>query len=79
MANPHPHHDGLLAALDRAKSQSRLAEICGCTQGNIWQLKRNGSALPAHFVLSVEAELGIPRHELRPDIYPPAEQVRTQA
>ena len=29
--------------------------------------------LPGEFVLSIERETGVSRHELRPDLYPPAE------
>lgn len=58
-----------LAAVD--KNQSELARICGCTQGAIWQmLNKPEPRLSVPYVLKVEAALGIPRHRLRPDIYP---------
>jgi DNA-binding transcriptional regulator YdaS (Cro superfamily) len=63
-------HSAFLAALAVAGSQVRLAEICGCTQGNIWQLKAKKSSLPGQYVLKVEAATGVSRHQLRPDLYP---------
>lgn len=60
-----------LAAVDN--SQTRLAKICGCTQGAVWQmLNRPEPGLSPKYVLKVEAALNIPRHLLRPDYYPPA-------
>ena len=59
------------AALGMAGSQSGLARVCGCTQGAIWQmLQRPSPQLSTPYVLKVEAAYGIPRHLLRPDIYP---------
>ncbi|API58888.1 hypothetical protein BSL82_05825 [Tardibacter chloracetimidivorans] len=66
-----PEHAAFLEALEAAGSQTALATMCGCTQGNIWQLLQKGSALPAKYVLKVEAGTGVPRHRLRPDLYPP--------
>lgn len=61
----------LRAALTAAGGQSKLAEVCGCTQGAIWQmLNKPRPRLSVQYVLKVEDALGIPRHMLRPDIYP---------
>jgi DNA-binding transcriptional regulator YdaS (Cro superfamily) len=57
-------------AITRVGSQSALAKICGCTPGNINQLVQKKSDLPAEYVLAVEAATGVPRHALRPDLYP---------
>lgn len=52
-------------------NQSKLARICGCTQGAVWQmLNKPQPMLSVQYVLKVEAALGIPRHHLRPDVYP---------
>lgn len=59
-----------VAAVKRAGGQTKFAAICGCTQGNIWQLLKNESKLPPQYVLAVESALGVSRHVLRPDIYP---------
>ena len=72
MAKKLPLHiQNFHAAIDKAGGQVAFAKICGCTQGNIWQLKTNGSPLPAKYAIKVEeAELGFDRHDLAPDIYP---------
>jgi len=57
-------------AVTRAGGQSALARICGCTPGNINQLLQKERELPAEYVLLVEAATGVPRHDLRPDLYP---------
>ena len=68
-------NDGLQVALDKAGSQSRLAEVCGVTQPTVWGwINKGRNKLPAEYVLTVERELGVSRHLLRPDIYPPAER-----
>lgn len=76
-----PEALGLELALRAVKgNQSKLAEICGCTQGAIWQMKNKPQpALSVKFVLRVEAALGIPRHLLRPDFYPAPTPVQTLA
>lgn len=56
--------------------QSRLAEAIGTSQQNVSNWIAKGAQLPAEFVLKAEAETGIPRHEWRPDIYPPEEYER---
>lgn len=62
---------GLQLALAEAGSQSRLAEICGVTQPTVWGWINKGNArIPAEYVLMIERELGLSRHDLRPDLYP---------
>lgn len=68
---PRPEAEALLEAVRLAGSQGKLAEICGCTPPNIWQLVKRRRPLPAEYVLRVEAATGVSRHSLRPDIYPP--------
>ena len=62
----------LRAALAAAGgSQSELARTCGCTYGAIWQmLNKPKPRLSVPYVLRVEAAYNIPRHMLRPDVYP---------
>lgn len=63
--------DAFHQAIETAGGQAAFAKICGCTQGNISQLKLKGSLLPPQYVLAVEgAGLGVTRYDLRPDIYP---------
>lgn len=55
----------------------RLASELGVTTGAVSQWSR----VPVERVLEVERIVGIPRHELRPDIYPPpnAESLHPEA
>lgn len=62
---------GLKLALEKAGSQSALARICGVTQPTVWGwLNAGRKILPGEYVLSVERETGVSRHDLRPDLYP---------
>ncbi|MBT1262527.1 chaperone [Pseudomonas syringae] len=54
-----------------AGSQSALARVLGCTPQNVQRWCASGR-VPAERVISVEQATGIPRHELRPDLYPEA-------
>lgn len=65
----------LKRAIRLAGSQSKLAQIVGRSQPTVSLWVKGDMKLPAECVLSVEAALGIPRYELRPDIYPPEEHV----
>jgi DNA-binding transcriptional regulator YdaS (Cro superfamily) len=57
---------GLSAAIDRAESMTRLAESVGVSLSALSQWNR----VPAERVLRVEQATGVPRHKLRPDLYP---------
>lgn len=63
----------LREAIEIAGSQRNLAADCGVAPPSItgWILR---GRVPADRVLDVEAKTGVPRHRLRPDLYPtPAE------
>lgn len=60
-------------ATRKAGGQAALARILGVRQSTVSSWLRRGTRLPAEHVLPIEAALGIPRYELRPDIYPPEE------
>ena len=57
---------GLELALLSAESMTKLAESMGIGVSAISQWKR----VPAERVLAVEAATGVPRQQLRPDLYP---------
>jgi len=58
-------------AVEVAGGQKPLATLIGTTQSQVWYwLSRSKKGVSAQFVLSIEAATGVPRHELRPDIYP---------
>lgn len=44
----------------------KIADACGISHGAVWQWRK----VPATRVLIVERITGIPRHMLRPDIFP---------
>jgi DNA-binding transcriptional regulator YdaS (Cro superfamily) len=53
-------------------SLEQLADIFGVNKTTVmrWEDRR----VPAERVIEIEARTGIPRHDLRPDIYPDAKQ-----
>ncbi|RJX81292.1 chaperone [Pseudomonas sp. LS-2] len=55
-------------AIAEAGSGAALAKIVGVTPMAVSYWKVRG--VPAHQVLSIESATGVPRHDLRPDIYP---------
>lgn len=60
----------LLKAIE-AVGASAIAVACGITRQGVSDWKR----VPPGRVLTVEQVSGVPRHELRPDIFPPPEAV----
>jgi DNA-binding transcriptional regulator YdaS (Cro superfamily) len=71
MASESAPNRPLRAAIEILGSQSALAELVGVRQPAVSKWLAKGAPLPAEFVLRVESETGISRHELRPDVYPP--------
>lgn len=60
----------LQLALDRAGSQTALADICGLSQTAVWKWLRQTKRAKAECVLAIEQATGVSRHDLRPDLYP---------
>ena len=58
--------DGLDRAIDAAGGVAQLARKIGISQPSV----SNWSKIPAQRVMAVEAATGVPRAELRPDLYP---------
>ncbi len=54
----------------RFGSQAALAELVGVTQQAVSEWCLKGKPIPTLHVLKVEAATGIPKEDLRPDIYP---------
>jgi DNA-binding transcriptional regulator YdaS (Cro superfamily) len=71
--------EALLEACRLAGGQSALGRVCDRTQPSVWGWIHKKRRLPADRVLIVEARLGVPRHLLRPDIYPPELPARVTA
>lgn len=64
-------------AINRAGSQKALANAIGCSQQYISKiLRKRGGHVPAELVVAISDATGIPRHELRPDLYAGFEPVR---
>jgi DNA-binding transcriptional regulator YdaS (Cro superfamily) len=59
-------------ACEKAGGQKPLADLIGTSQAQVWfWLNESKKGAAADFVIAIETATGIPRHELRPDIYPP--------
>lgn len=72
-ANPHKPTElqALEAALEFVEgNQSAFARLIGVSQPTVWAWLNTAKRIPAEYVLKVEAETGVSRHDLRPDIYP---------
>lgn len=59
----------ILEAIRLAKTETRLAELAGCSQAAINKAKKAGRVSPA-MALRLEKAVGIPRHVWRPDFWP---------
>lgn len=60
----------LAQAVRAVGSQSAFGRLVGKSQASVHELLRDGKPLWAESVLKVEAETGVSRHDLRPDLYP---------
>lgn len=60
----------LARAVRLAGGQSALGRIIGRRQSSVRYWLENGLPVPAEHVLAIEAQTGVSRRELRPDVYP---------
>jgi DNA-binding transcriptional regulator YdaS (Cro superfamily) len=67
----HDSDSPLAKIVRRAGSQSAFARVIGTRQSTVHGWLRLNKPLPAELVATVERELGIPRHESRPDLFKP--------
>ncbi len=65
-------HHLLIRAIQIAGSEAKLAEKAGCSQVAINKAKRAGR-VSAEMAVKIETAVGIPRQQLRPDLWPTAE------
>lgn len=67
-----PNHAALARAIKEAETQAGLAKRIGARQSHVeYWLNKSKRGVPAEWVGKIEAATGVPRHELRPDVFPP--------
>lgn len=59
----------LNAACDRVGGEARLGELLGKSRSHVSTWKLRGM-IPAEMAIPIERASGVPRHVLRPDLYP---------
>lgn len=64
--------EALELAIKCCGGQSALAAKLNKSQSHVSMWLKRGR-VPPHMALKIEIVTGVPRHELRPDIYPPEE------
>lgn len=63
--------EALARAVERAGGQTRLAKHIGVNQCVVsYWLKQSKRGAAGQHCVAIEELTGVPRHELRPDIYP---------
>jgi DNA-binding transcriptional regulator YdaS (Cro superfamily) len=62
--------DSLQKAINAVGGQHALAKICKTSQPRIWNWLNRDKKVPAEYVLIIEKATGVPRNELRSDLYP---------
>lgn len=67
----------LRIAVDQIGGQSATARLLKVSQAAVWKWLDEGKALPAEHVLTLEAASHVSRHDLRPDIYPREDALRS--
>lgn len=68
--NKLTRYEALLLAVEIVGSQQAFADLHSVSQPTVWRWLNQSKQLPAEYVLKTEAETGVSRHLLRPDIYP---------
>ena len=70
MTTTPTRYEALKLVRDAFPTQQAMADFFEVSQPTIWRWLNQSKQLPAEFVLKAEAATGVPRHHLRPDIYP---------
>ncbi len=63
-------YEALVLCRDRAGSDSQMARDLEVQQPKVWRWINQSKQLPGEYVLFAERLYGVPRHLLRPDLYP---------
>jgi DNA-binding transcriptional regulator YdaS (Cro superfamily) len=69
MNNALTRYEALRLCVTRAGNQEKLAKGLGCTQPTVSRMMQVRQ-MSHQYVLIAERLYGVPRHALRPDIYP---------
>lgn len=64
------HIDGLVSAIARAGSQTKLARLLGVKPQHVQNWLSRDARVPSARVIDIERSTGVSRHDLRPDLYP---------
>ncbi|MDF1506383.1 YdaS family helix-turn-helix protein [Roseisolibacter sp. H3M3-2] len=68
----------LQVALKRAGSQSALGRVLGISQPSVHKALKTKRRVSGEEAVALERELGIPRHESRPDLFKPESDASRQ-
>jgi DNA-binding transcriptional regulator YdaS (Cro superfamily) len=66
--NDRMSKDAITRAVAVAGGQTKLAKLIGVTQGHVSSWIKRGK-VPAEKVLLIERQTGVPRYDLRPDVF----------
>lgn len=63
-------YEALLLVVEAYGSQESTGDALGVTQSTVSRWIKQSKQMPPEYVLQAESDTGVPRHYLRPDIYP---------
>lgn len=61
--------DAINAAIESAGGRKALADLIGVTPQFVWQMQKGKRPIPPALCARIEAETGVKREVLRPDIF----------
>ncbi|MBR2270399.1 MAG: helix-turn-helix domain-containing protein [Sphingobium sp.] len=70
MSEDMTRYEALVLCRDQAGSDSQMARDLEVPQPKVWRWINQSKQLPGEYVLLAERLYGVPRHLLRPDLYP---------
>jgi DNA-binding transcriptional regulator YdaS (Cro superfamily) len=62
--------EALMQVAECFPTQEAMADAFDVSQPTVWRWLNQSKQLPAEHVLKAEEVTGVPRHHLRPDLYP---------
>lgn len=61
--------DAIIKAVEIAGGRKKLAGLIGVTPQFVWQMEKGKRPVPPALCVRIEAETGVTREALRPDIF----------